>query len=286
MRNIDDTSWKSLSGVRANKRILQLVPNVENFQSMLRCLKLWAKRRGVYETLLGYLGGVHLAILSAYVCLGHADASLNALIMIFFRTFASWPWPTTVMLHERMYPSTADFIETRSFMPIQLPSSPYEYCHSNITRSTFCRIKAEFIRGHAMTRDLLRPDFNWDSVFEPFPYSRKYSHFVKIYLSTLNQDELGDWVGWVKSRLRGLLVKLEEVQGFCDPNPTEYVDADKTEPTVVFFWGLQPDENNLVDINLVEGEFLKSISNGYEGSPGKMELSIVLASQLPNNAQV
>lgn len=29
IRNIDDTSWKSLSGVRANKRILQLVPNVE-----------------------------------------------------------------------------------------------------------------------------------------------------------------------------------------------------------------------------------------------------------------
>lgn len=26
---IDETSWKSLSGVRANKRILQLVPNLE-----------------------------------------------------------------------------------------------------------------------------------------------------------------------------------------------------------------------------------------------------------------
>jgi len=29
MRNIDDTSWKSLSGVRANKYILHLVPNIE-----------------------------------------------------------------------------------------------------------------------------------------------------------------------------------------------------------------------------------------------------------------
>lgn len=29
LRNIDETSWKSLSGVRANKRILQLVPNLE-----------------------------------------------------------------------------------------------------------------------------------------------------------------------------------------------------------------------------------------------------------------
>lgn len=29
LREIDETSWKSLSGVRANKRILQLVPNLE-----------------------------------------------------------------------------------------------------------------------------------------------------------------------------------------------------------------------------------------------------------------
>jgi len=29
LRNIDDTSWKSLSGVRANKYIFHLVPNIE-----------------------------------------------------------------------------------------------------------------------------------------------------------------------------------------------------------------------------------------------------------------
>lgn len=29
LRDIDETSWKSLSGVRANKRILQLVPDLE-----------------------------------------------------------------------------------------------------------------------------------------------------------------------------------------------------------------------------------------------------------------
>lgn len=156
---------------------------------MLRCLKLWAKRRGVYGTvsaflllfnlcydvyfhnficmnsifrlmlshifclqLLGYLGGVHLAILAAYVCQRHPDASLNTLIMNFFRTFAFWPWPTPVMLHEGMMPTTLDAMDTRSFMPIYLPSGPYEYCHSNITASTFYRIRAEFIRGHNMTR--------------------------------------------------------------------------------------------------------------------------------------
>ena len=55
-------------------------------------------------------------------------------------------------------------------------------------------------------KDLLKADFIWDNVFEPFPYSKRYSQFVKIYLSTPEQCELGDWVGWVKSRFRSLLL--------------------------------------------------------------------------------
>lgn len=101
--------------------------------------------------LLGYLGGVHLAVLAAFICRRHPDASLNALIMHFFQTFAYWPWPKPVTVPEQMFP-VADAIEMRSFMPIQLPSSPYEFCHSNITKSTFWRIRVEFLRGHNMTK--------------------------------------------------------------------------------------------------------------------------------------
>lgn len=81
------------------------------------------------------------------------------------------------------------------------------------------------------------------------------------------------------------LLQLEGVQGFCDPNPTEYVDNEKTEPNVVFYWALQPGRNNFMDTDLVEAEFRKIIGNGYEGTPGRMELSTLLASQLPKNAQ-
>ncbi|KAF1890736.1 hypothetical protein Lal_00013331 [Lupinus albus] len=288
MRSIDDTSWKSLSGVRANKCILQLVPNVENFQSMLRILKFWAKRRGLYGALLGYLGGIHLAILAAYVCQRHPDATLNTLITNFFQTFAFWHWPTPVSLQEGMLLTSVDAIEPRPFslMPILLPSrsNSYEYCQSNITNSTCYRIKSEFIRGHNMTRDLLKPDFIWDNVFQPFPYSKRYSQFVKIYLSTSDPCELGNWVGLVKSRFRGLFVILEGLEGFCDPNPTEYVENEKGEPNVVFYWGMHPgDKNRLLEIELIEKEFMKIIVNGCEGSPGRMKLSILIASQLPRN---
>ncbi|XP_038723185.1 nuclear poly(A) polymerase 3 isoform X2 [Tripterygium wilfordii] len=286
LRDMDEASWKSLSGVCANKCILQLLPDVESFQSLLRCVKLWAKRRGVYGNLHGFLGAVHLAILAAFVCQSHPGASLSALVSEFFKTFAFWPWPTPVVLQDGISPVPGDASEIRSFMPIQLPCTPYEYCHSNITKSTFYKIRAEFLRAHNLTRDLLRLGFDWSGIFEPFPYSKKYTQFVKIFLSAPDQDKLGDWVGWVKSRFRSLIVKLEEVKGLCDPNPTEYVDTGIAEANVVFYCGLQPGKTNSLDIESVGMDFLKNINNGSQGSCGRMELSIVQASELPKVEQV
>ncbi|KAK2990201.1 hypothetical protein RJ640_014653 [Escallonia rubra] len=282
LENIDETSWKSLSGVRVNQSILQLVPNI--FQSMLRCIKLWARRRGVYGNLLGFFGGVHLAILVAFVCQSYPNASFNVLVSIFFMTFASWPWPTPVTLRNGLMPRIIP-TETRSLMPIQLPCFPREYCHSNITRSTFRRIRAEFCHGHALTKDSWKLDFEWSSLFESFPYSKNYTRFVKICLSASDQDGLGDWVGWVKSRFRRLIVRLEEVQGFCDPNPTEYVDADVARPNIVYYWALQPGRSDFTNVDSVKEEFMKDICNGYQGPAGDMTLSIVQASQLPKSAQ-
>lgn len=282
LKNINESSWRSLSGVRANRSILQLVPNVTIFKAVLRCVKLWAKRRGVYGNLFGFFGGVHLAVLAAFICLRHPYASLAALISIFFHVFVHWEWPTPVILHNGFISSTIRS-EIRSFMPIQLPCSPHEFCHSNITRSTFSKIQAEFLRGHYLTKDILKPDFDWSSVFEQFPYSKRYTRFVKICLSASDQEGLGDWVGWVKSRFRCLLLKLEEVQGMCDPNPSEYFDLGVPKPNIVFYWALQNGKGNFTDIHCVEEEFMKNISNGYEGPPGGMTLSIVEASQVPKN---
>eukprot|EP00262_Sarcandra_glabra_P015655 TRINITY_DN4881_c0_g2_i1.p1 TRINITY_DN4881_c0_g2~~TRINITY_DN4881_c0_g2_i1.p1 ORF type:complete len:547 (-),score=58.95 TRINITY_DN4881_c0_g2_i1:310-1950(-) len=285
LQNIDETSWRSLSGVRVNMRILQLVPNLENFQSMLRCVKLWARRRGVYSHLLGFFGGIHLAILAAFICQRHPNASVNILILKFFETFACWPWPRPVILQDGSLP-WREFTDGRSFMPIRMPCSPYEFCNSNITRSTFNKIRAEFRRGNILTRDIGRPDFEWSSLFDPFPYTQTYTRFICIFLSAPSNDELQDWLGWVKSRFRGLVLKLEEMQGFCDPNPTEYVDHNVAEPNSVFYWGISPSQSNFTDIDSVKEEFMKSVNNGFQGPCCRLELSIVESSQLPKHMQI
>ncbi|XP_077231981.1 poly(A) polymerase 3 [Tasmannia lanceolata] len=284
LQQLDETTMRSLSGVCANICICQLVPNLENFQSMLRCVKLWARRRGIYSNLFGFFGGIHLAILAAYVCQRHPNASISALISGFFETFYSWNWRKPVILQGVRLPMVREVSDGRGFMPIMMPCIPYGYCNSNITRGTSEKIMAEFRRGHRMTWNIGRPDFEWSCLFEPFPYTKMYTHFVRILLATSDGDELQDWSGWVKSRIRGLILKLEEMQGFCDPNPTEYVDHDVAEPNTVFYWGLSPNGSH-IDIDLVRACFLESVNNGYQGSKGRLELSIVESSQLPKNAQ-
>lgn len=79
------------------------------------------------------------------------------------------------------------------------------------------------------------------------------------------------------------LAQLEELQGFCDPNPLEYVDVDLAAPNVVFYWGLQPSRSDIIDIDFVDEDFMRNMSNGYRVPPGRMRLSVVKASQLPKS---
>ena len=82
-----------------------------------------------------------------------------------------------------------------------------------------------------------------------------------------------------------VFLQLEDIRVSCDPNPTEYVDKSNevnSVPSVAFYWGLNL--GRFVDFNVytLERDFRNNLSNGYRGIPGKIELSIVPASEIPN----
>ena len=126
-----------------------------------------------------------MAILSAVICQRSPDACLSALVMSFFSTFASWPWSTPVVLQDGSMQSVEDVTENRCLMPIKLPCSPYQYCQSYITRSTFNRIRVEFLRGQKMT--------NVSVLISYLKMSHLYDYCIYVY-NWLCFKNLGSWL--------------------------------------------------------------------------------------------
>ncbi|XP_039797292.1 nuclear poly(A) polymerase 3-like isoform X2 [Panicum virgatum] len=284
LQKIDERSWRSLSGVRVNEKIVQLVPNSEKFQVLLRCVKLWARKRGLHCHHLGFFAGIHLAILAAYICQRYPNASVNGLFVMFFQTFAHWPWQVPVSLHDE--PTDCLHPEGR-LMPIVMPCTPPEFCVSNVTKSTFKKIREELTRGYAFTKDPLRHDFEWTWLFESFPYAEKHQQFLRIALCAPTFEELHDWAGWVKSRLRFLILKLERSGIGCDPCPSEEIDHTVKEPNMVFYWGLIPEKIIHVDTSALKENFMKDVTNDVYGkvkcTRSVLTISVVGLSQLPKS---
>uniref|UniRef100_A0A0D9X350 polynucleotide adenylyltransferase n=1 Tax=Leersia perrieri TaxID=77586 RepID=A0A0D9X350_9ORYZ len=284
LRKLDSRSWRSLSGVRVNEQIVQLVPNAETFQILLRCIKLWAKRRGIHCHLLGFFAGIHLAVLAAYVCQRYPYGSVNRLFTMFFDIFAHWPWQIPVSLHGQ---PPNDRHSDGSFMPILMPCTPPEFCASNMTRGTFRKIREELMRGYALTKELWRHEFEWVWLFAPFPYATKYEEFLRIALCAPTSEELRDWAGWVKSRFRNLILKLESIGVECDPDSTEEVDHTVVEPNIVCHWGLIYKTSTRVDTMSLGEEFMKDVINDVYGTVkcthSSLTMSIIRSSQLPKS---
>ncbi|XP_057446982.1 nuclear poly(A) polymerase 1-like [Lotus japonicus] len=284
LQNVDEQTVLSLNGCRVTDQVLRLVPNIQNFRTTLRCMRFWAKRRGVYSNVAGFLGGINLALLVARICQLYPNALPNMLVSRFFRVYTQWRWPNPVMLCGieegslglQIWDPRRNPKDKFHLMPIITPAYPCMNSTYNVTASTLRIMSEEFQRGSEICEAMEGSKADWDSLFEPYPFFESYKNYLQIDIAAENADDLRSWKGWVESRLRQLTLKIERhTYGVlqCHPYPGEF--SDKSRPFhCCYFMGLQRkqgvpvNEGEQFDIRLTVEEFKLAVNSYSTWKPG------------------
>ncbi|CAL0322065.1 unnamed protein product [Lupinus luteus] len=300
LHNVDEPTVRSLNGCRVADQILRLVPNAEHFRTTLCCLKLWAKRRGVYSNVTGFLGGVNWALLVAHICQLYPNAVPSMLVSRFFRVYTQWRWPNPVMLcpieenelgfsiwNPRKNPR-----DRTHLMPIITPTYPCMNSSYNVSTSTLRVMVEQFQYGNKICGEIELNNVQWSALFEPNLFFENYKNYLQIDLIAADIDDLRAWKGWVESRLRQLTLMIErdtlgKLQ--CHPHPNEYVDTSKQCAHCAFFMGLQRKQGEIVqegqqfDIRGTVEQFRHSVNMYMFWKPGMdIYVSHVRRRQIPS----
>ncbi|KAI3684221.1 hypothetical protein L6452_33442 [Arctium lappa] len=297
--NVDEPTVRSLNGCRVADQILKHVPNVEHFRTTLRCLKFWAKRRGVYSNVTGFLGGVNWALLVARVCQFYPNAVPSMLVARFFRVYTQWRWPNPVMLcaiqEEELgftvWDPRKNPKDKTHHMPIITPAYPCMNSSYNVSTSTLRVMTEQFLFGNRICEEIELNKSQWPGLFEPYMFFESYKNYLQVDIIAVNPDDLRAWKGWVESRLRQLTLMIErDTQGKlqCHPYPHEYVDPSKQCSHSAFFMGLQRKQGEVVqegqqfDIRGTVDEFRHSVNMYVFWRPGmEIYVSHVRRRQIP-----
>ena len=322
LRNVDDETQRSINGVRVTDAILTLVPNIAHFRTVLRAIKFWAKRRAIYSNALGYLGGVAWAILTARVCQLYPNAAPSTLLTRFFNLYDQWSWSTTsasapVLLCALSSNSSLGFKvwspyghNQRHVMPIITPSYPSMNTTHNVSASTLSVLKKEIKRGKTICEQLEeRTRENegegdgdgvsaWQTLFDRSEFFGDYKRVLQIDIYADNLAAFKKWKGFVESRLRFLVLRLEDFAsiGQIRPYPSGFTNNPELPAgcCTTFFFGIEiipPPKNadgsrRSVDISKPVNLWKNHVSTWIEkNSAMHLQVLHVKASDLPEFVQ-
>lgn len=295
--NVDDQTVRSLNGSRVTDAILGLVPDAATFRLALRAVKHWAKRRGVYGNVYGYLGGVGWEILVARVCQLYPRAAASTLVRKFFKVFSRWSWPSPVMLcpikpegddGRHVWDPRSHPRDGLHLMPIVTPAHPAMNCAHNVTRSTLALMRDELKRGDDVccSGDATGTS-PWQELFEESEFFSRHKAYVRVETAAATPDDACLWEGYCQSRVRSLVLGLEATPHVDLAQPFPHPTRDPSGLRSTFFVGLTIEprravagssQRQRVRVNLTDAvdEFYEVVKTFSQRKPG-MTVSITHA---------
>jgi poly(A) polymerase len=192
-------------------------------------IKLWARKRGIYGNIYGYLGGISWSILAAQTCVSFPHSEINRLFSMFFYLFDIWKWPKPVILTSIEIPDY-DYLklgvnvwnpsinrdDLNHLMPIITPCFPQFNTSVSVTSNSLKIIKKEIHRAYSLIK-VKDQDFE-DKIrelYQPYTVVEDYGMFLKLELLADDTLNLHKWIGVVQNRLRILLLSLEKVESLA-----------------------------------------------------------------------
>ncbi|GBG31687.1 PolyA polymerase [Hondaea fermentalgiana] len=242
---MDDVSQITLNGPRVTELISNLVPKAKPYKLVLRCVRYWAKQRGVYSNKIGFLGGVNWAILVAFVCQVYPAAAPSRLLTEFFELYKVWQWPTEIRL---CHPYEVDGLNADQWehrpgelMPIITPAYPCMNSSYTVSKYTLRIMTEEFVRGAKLCKNVRLPGPDskgvagtgsiWAPVFRRTEFFVRFGTYFVIKATAPTDDQLNRWSGWIEARTRKLLEELDRhAMEHVYPFPKKFSHADVAVP--------------------------------------------------------
>lgn len=217
LEGMDQAEIKSVNGTRVTDEILALVPQPKTFRTALRAIKLWAQRRAIYANILGFPGGVAWAMLVARVCQLYPTATGSTIVLKFFFIIGQWSWPSPIMLKaietgkEKTWNPQIYSGDKRNLMPVITPAYPSMCATFNISKSGKTIILKELKRGEAILKKIVANKLPWNALFDRHTFfTQDHRYYLNVISSSTSKDAALAWSGLVESKVRILVMKLEE----------------------------------------------------------------------------
>ncbi|KAH0788359.1 poly(A) polymerase gamma [Histomonas meleagridis] len=283
LSNVDAQSMRSLNGVRVSNMIVRLVDDKANFALFLRFIRMWAKKRGVYGNVYGYLGGVNCALLCAFICQRYPTALPSKLVLMFFKDLMSWNWPDPIYINTPAIGPLPSWDNNQGSpgkndkMPIITPAYPAMNSMAKATKSTRDRMVHEFKRGYKYTLKVFQEGEEWKCLIQPTHFFVNCRKYVRVQVWASTAEELNKWVQTVEAQIRKLTLALESVRFmnavYAYPKHFDRQDDEGHEFSSNFFLGLEyciPKEESVerrIDISEYAQKFIDDMYDSPNRTP-------------------
>lgn len=205
-------------------KVLCSVPDQTQFLFLLRLIRCWAKQRGIYGKVFGFIGGMAWAICSARVCQMHQFSDVSRLALAFFRVMSSWDWRRPIGLQDEQELSdgaAASAVGQLAQVPqsrinIMLPVGAGIPAVPHVPDTTAKILLKEFRRGYKLVRQVEASQAQWSDLFEPVPFFRRYQNYLQLNFFASSEEVLEHWCIWAEEQMTDLVQIFETMRSNSD----------------------------------------------------------------------